>query len=216
MTKAGKILGIGRGLSRPARKNLRGDAMSSTGRSRRSFSAAMAADYLTRIRSIHHALGIPASYPAQRHLPVQREARRLVTAARAADDGKPVRLTPRAAAAWQRMQAAAAKEGMKLLPISGFRSVARQTTIIRKKLAAGQPLAAILQLVAAPGCSEHHTGRALDVGSPGHTGLDADFAKTREFRWLKRHAAKFGFRLSYPRQNPHDIAYEPWHWCWQA
>jgi len=174
----------------------------------------MAADYLTRIRSLHRALGIPADYPARRHLPVQREARQLVTAARAADDGRPVRLTPSAAAAWKRMRAAAAQAGLELLPISGFRSVARQAVIIRRKLAAGESLEAILQLVAAPGCSEHHTGRALDLGSPGHTGLEADFAKTREFRWLKRHASEFGFFLSYPRQNPHGIAFEPWHWCW--
>jgi D-alanyl-D-alanine carboxypeptidase len=172
----------------------------------------MAAHYLTQIRAIHRALGIPVDYAAQRHLPVQREARRLVTAARAADDGKPVRLTPRAAASWKRLQTAAARDGLELLPISGFRSVARQTALIRRKLAAGQSITSILQLVAAPGCSEHHTGRALDLGSPGHLGLDADFGQTREFRWLQRHAAKFGFSLSYPRNNPHGIAYEPWHW----
>ena len=174
----------------------------------------MAADYLTRIRSIHRALGIPAGYPAQRQMPVQREARRLVIAARAADDGQPVRLTPRASAAWKRMQSAAARDGVALLPLSGFRSVARQTAIIRQKLADGQALPAILQLVAAPGCSEHHTGRALDLGTLKHTGLDADFAKTPAFRWLKRRAGEFGFRLSYPRNNRHGIAYEPWHWFW--
>jgi D-alanyl-D-alanine carboxypeptidase len=173
----------------------------------------MSAGYLTRIRAIHRALGIPANYSAQRHLPVQREARRLVTAARAADDGKPVRLTPGASAAWQRMRAAAQVDGIELLPISGFRSVRRQTTIIRRKLAAGQPLDDILRLVAAPGCSEHHTGRALDLGSPGHAGLDADFARTAAYRWLQRHAGKFGFRLSYPRKNSHSIGFEPWHWC---
>ena len=21
--------------------------------------------------------------------------------------------------------------------------------------------------------------------------------------------------MSYPRDNPHGIVYEPWHWCWQ-
>jgi D-alanyl-D-alanine carboxypeptidase len=176
----------------------------------------MPADYLTRIRQLHRALGIPANYSAQRHLPVQREARRLVTAALAADDGQPVRLTPRASAAWKRLRAAAAHEGVELLPISGFRSVARQTAIIRRKLADGQSLAVILRVVAAPGCSEHHTGRALDLGAPGHTGLEADFAKTPEFRWLKRRAAEFGFRLSYPRKNPAGIVFEPWHWCWQG
>ncbi|MHB8392777.1 MAG: D-alanyl-D-alanine carboxypeptidase family protein, partial [Acidobacteriaceae bacterium] len=27
------------------------------------------------------------------------------------------------------------------------------------------------------------------------------------------HAGHFGFRLSYPRNNRHGIAYEPWHWA---
>jgi D-alanyl-D-alanine carboxypeptidase len=181
-----------------------------------SFSAAMPADYRTRLRSLHRALGIPADYGVRRRLPLQNEARRLVTVGRAADDGKPVRLAPRAAAAWRRMRAAAARDGVELLPLSGFRSVARQAAIIRQKLADGQAIAGILRLVAAPGCSEHHTGRALDLGSPANPRLDAHFARTREFRWLKRHAAAFGFCLSYPPGNLHGIAYEPWHWCWKS
>ena len=176
----------------------------------------MAADYLTRIRALHRALGIPASYSTQRRMPVQREARRLVRIGPAADDGKPVRLTPQAAKAWKRMRAAAASEGVEVLPLSGFRSVARQSAIIREKLAAGQSLAMILQLVAAPGCSEHHTGRALDIGTREHVGLDEDFATTASFRWLKRRGGDFGFRLSYPRNNRHGIAYEPWHWSWHG
>ena len=58
-------------------------------------------------------------------------------------------------------------------------------------------------------------GRALDLGSPAAVDLDEDFARTREYRWLTRHAARFGFRLSYPRGNPHGIGFEPWHWCWR-
>lgn len=159
-------------------------------------------------------LGIPADYARSRGMPVQRVARSLVSAGPAADDGKPVRLTPRAAAAWKRMRAAAAADGVSLLPLSGYRSVPRQTRIIRRKLRAGQTITDILRLVAAPGCSEHHTGRAIDIGSPDNQNLDEDFAKTAEFRWLKGHAARYGFRLSYPRNNRHGIGYEPWHWCW--
>lgn len=140
----------------------------------------------------------------------------MVSIGRAADDRKVLKLTPRAAAAWKRMQAAAASDGVTLLPLSAFRSVARQTAVIRRKLARGEKIADILRLIAAPGCSEHHTGRALDVGSPKEMRLIAAFARTREFRWLKRHAAKFGFHLSYPRGNQPGIAYEPWHWCWRA
>jgi D-alanyl-D-alanine carboxypeptidase len=190
--------------------------MSSTNGGAGSCSAAMPAGDQPRLRALHRALGIPASYRAHRHLPWQPEARRLVTVALAADDGQPVRLAPGAAAAWKRMHAAAARGGIKLLPLSGFRSVARQAEIIREKLAAGQSLNAILQLVAAPGCSEHHTGRAVDVGSAGAARLDESFARTAAFRWLKQHAGEFGFRLSYPLKNVHGIAYEPWHWCWRA
>ena len=160
-------------------------------------------------------LGIPADYARMRGMPVQRVARSLVSAGPAADDGKPVRLTPRAAAGWKRMRAAAAADGLDLLPLSGYRSVARQTRIIRKKLRSGQTITDILRLVAAPGCSEHHTGRAIDIGSPENQELDEDFAQTAEFRWLRKHAARFGFHLSYPRGNRHGIGYEPWHWCWR-
>ena len=166
-------------------------------------------------RRLWKQLGIPADYARTRHLPVQREARTLVLIGRAADDHKPVRLTPAAAAAWHRMVAAARTDGVALLPISGYRSVARQVRIIRRKLAAGKAIGDILRYVAAPGCSEHHTGRAIDIGSPEHCELDEDFAKTPESRWLKKHAARFGFHLSYPRNNPHGIGYEPWHWCWR-
>ena len=160
-------------------------------------------------------LGIPADYAAARGLMPQREAVRLVSIGRAPDDGKILRLTPRAAAAWKKMREAAAHDGIVLLPLSGFRSVARQITIIRMKLAAGQRIADILRLAAAPGFSEHHTGRALDIGSPEHCELDVHFARTAAFRWLRRHADGFGFQLSYPRDNRHGIGYEPWHWCWR-
>lgn len=161
-------------------------------------------------------LGIPDDYAARARRRIHPEARRLVSIGRAVDDGRRLRLAPRAAAAWRRMQAAAAADGIELLPLSAFRSVARQTLIIRRKLARGQPIATILHVSAVPGCSEHHTGRALDFGTTGHLVLETSFARTPAFRWLRRHADKFGFKLSYPFRNPHGISYEPWHWCWHA
>lgn len=160
-------------------------------------------------------LGIPADYAQARRLPAQREARNLVAVGRD-QRGRGIKLAPRAAAALSRMQAAAAQDGVALQPISGFRSVARQTKIIREKLAAGKNIRVILRFIAAPGCSEHHTGRALDIGAPGEMDMDERFARTAEFRWLQKHAGHFGFHLSYPRKNPHGIGYEPWHWCWRS
>lgn len=167
------------------------------------------------LRRLWTKLGIPADYARDRGMPLQRVARSLVPIGPAADDGQPLKLAPRAAAAWRRMRNAAANDGVRLLPLSGYRSIARQARVVRRKLAAGERIEAILRLVAAPGCSEHHTGRALDIGSPAHLDLDSDFARTAEFRWLRRHAASYGFSLSYPRGNRHGIGYEPWHWCWQ-
>lgn len=160
-------------------------------------------------------LGVPDDYARRARRRIQREATRLVFIGRARDDGKILRLAPRAAAAWVRMRDAAAADGVTLLPLSAFRSVARQTAIVRRKLARGQSIEEILRVSAIPGCSEHHTGRALDLGSPAHLQLAGSFARTREFRWLRRHAGRFNFFLSYPRRNPHGISYEPWHWCWR-
>ena len=169
-----------------------------------------------RLRVLHHAVGIPTDYGASRHLRLYREAKlsRLVLIGRAADDGQPVRLTPRAATAWHRMRDAAARDSITLLPLSGFRSVRRQAQNIRRKLAAGESIASILRFVAAPGYSEHHTGRALDIGSPDSLEIDARFGRTAAFRWLRRHAGQYGFQMTFPRGNRHGIGYEPWHWCW--
>jgi D-alanyl-D-alanine carboxypeptidase len=166
-------------------------------------------------RKLWARLGVPAVFARRAERRLQPEARSLVFIGRAQDDGRILKLTPAAARAWWTMQAAAARNDITLLPLSAFRSVARQTAIIRRKLAQGQMITAILRVSAVPGCSEHHTGLALDLGAPGHLKLEASFARTREFRWLKRHAETFGFHLSYPRGNRQGIAYEPWHWCWR-
>lgn len=165
-------------------------------------------------RRLWRQLQIPDVLAERAARRLQRPARRLVVVGRAPDDGKILRLAPGAARAWRQMQEAAAHEGIRLLPLSAHRSVARQAGIIRRKLAAGESIERILRVVAVPGCSEHHTGCALDLGSPQAMRLDAKFGRTREFRWLRRHARRYGFVLSYPRNNPQGIVYEPWHWCW--
>jgi len=74
----------------------------------------------------------------------------------------------------------------------------------------------ILRVSAAPGYSEHHSGRCVDFTAPGFPALEEEFERSAAFRWLQRNAMKYGFNLSYPRRNIHGIAYEPWHWCWHA
>ena len=160
-------------------------------------------------------LGIPSDYAAKRRLAPQVEATELVSVA-SGSDGRAIRLAPDAASAWKRMRDAASSEGIALLAISGFRSIERQTEIIQRKLLAGEKIEAILSTVAAPGYSEHHTGRAIDIGIPDEPPLTEGFALTPAFRWLKGHAGGFGFKLSYPKGNPQGFVYEPWHWCFHA
>jgi D-alanyl-D-alanine carboxypeptidase len=99
--------------------------------------------------------------------------------------------------------------------VSAYRSVAYQEGIVRGKLDRGHALEDILRVSAAPGYSEHHSGRALDLTTPGFTALEEEFECSRAFAWLTENAGAFGFRLSFPRDNDHGIAYEPWHWAWQ-
>jgi zinc D-Ala-D-Ala carboxypeptidase len=156
-------------------------------------------------------LGIPADYGAKRRLKPQAEATELVSVA-ASSDGRKIRLEPAAARDWKAMRDSASGEGIVLEALSGFRSIERQVEIIEGKLAAGHSIDDILKTVAAPGYSEHHTGRAIDIGVPGEPPLTEEFANTPAFRWLTGHAHDFGFKLSYPRNNLYGFAYEPWHW----
>lgn len=129
--------------------------------------------------------------------------------------GRQYRLIPSAAKAWREMKTAAAQDGVALILVSAHRSVARQIEIIREKLAAGRHIDEILTLVAPPGYSEHHTGRAVDIAIPEAPELEEEFELTDAFRWLVGNAGRFGFTLSYPRGNRDGYQYEPWHWCFQ-
>ncbi len=157
-------------------------------------------------------LGVdPWDYRARTDLPLLLEPRLLSPAGRDRY-GRPLWLTDACADAWLQMRHAAADDGIVLEAISGFRSYAYQHGIFRRKRARGLDLAEILAVNAAPGFSEHHSGRALDIGTPGEPPAEETFEKTAAFGWLSARAAGFGFRLSFPRDNPHRIVYEPWHW----
>ncbi len=154
----------------------------------------------------------PVAYAAR--MPFWAEAKELRSVGRD-QAGREARLAPAAAEAWERLRAAALREGVPLVLVSAYRGIGRQRELVRRKLEAGQSLAQILQVNAYPGFSEHHTGRAVDVAAPGGASLTEAFEGTAQFRWLREHAGEYGFVLSYPRGNGHGIAYEPWHWCWR-
>ncbi len=161
------------------------------------------------------ALGVPREHGRTRKLRRVREARSLQFIGLDTQN-RPQWLTPNAARAWTRMREAAEHDGIVLQIVSAFRSVEYQLGIIRRKLERGLTMDEILRVSAAPGFSEHHSGRAFDLTTPGFAALEEEFEKSDAFKWLQSNATKFNFHMSYPRDNPHGITYEPWHWNWHS
>jgi zinc D-Ala-D-Ala carboxypeptidase len=126
------------------------------------------------------------------------------------------KLAPKAAISWLEMKSVAENDGIILLIVSAFRGMAYQNQIIQRKLAAGQKLEQILRVSAAPGYSEHHTGRAIDITTHNCKQLTEEFEQTPAFDWLNRRANDFGFVMSYPRNNQLGVIYEPWHWTFRS
>ena len=164
-----------------------------------------------RIAAIGDALGITRALLAARGLRACEEADQLVLAERG-DDGREHVLVPAAAAAWRKLKIAASRDGIAIFIVSAFRSVERQAEIVRGKLERGATLDEVLAVCAPPGYSEHHTGRAVDLSTPGAPALDIAFDRTSAFAWLVERARDYGFFLSYPRGNLAGYQYEPWHW----
>ena len=114
------------------------------------------------------------------------------------------------------MREAAKADGISLIIISAFRSFDRQYKLVSDKLNQGETIQEVFAVMAPSGCSEHHTGRAVDVGTLGCEPLSEKFAGSTAFNWLTRNAATFDFRLSFPKDNQWGIDYEPWHWCYHG
>ena len=172
-------------------------------------------EYSLRVAALLKELAIPTALIAQRALEICCEPRELVIAETGAD-GREHLLIPVAEKAWRHLSSAATGDGVALHIVSAFRNLERQAEIIRRKLNLGLSLDQVLCVSAPPGYSEHHTGRAVDVGIAGSPPLEIEFENTGAFQWLSAHARQFGFTLSFPRGNPYGYAYEPWHWYFQG
>jgi len=159
-------------------------------------------------------LGIPTAFVTQRRRPLYHECDDLVSIG-VDVFGREQRLERQAASQWRAMVAGAGNDGVGLVAVSGFRSFDYQRKIIERKLAAGLTIEEIISVSALPGFSEHHTGRAIDIGTPGCPPVTEEFEQTPAFDWLTRRAQDFGFWMTYPRGNRFGVIYEPWHWVFR-
>lgn len=106
-------------------------------------------------------------------------------------DGKPVELAT--ANAYSVMQAAAARQGVYLSVVSGFRTMAEQQYLYNCYLTGSCNNG---NLAARPGYSNHQSGHALDLNT----------SAGGVYNWLAANAAAYGFSRTVPS--------EPWHWEW--
>ncbi len=126
-----------------------------------------------------------------------------------------IRLRTAAASQYEAMTQAAGQAGVRLVPLSGFRSQAEQEKIFFDlKAERAQDAQTRAEVSAPPGYSEHHTGYAIDVGDGNQVGthLNPEFAETSAYRWLEENAGRYSYELSFPPDNAQGVAFEPWHW----
>lgn len=129
-------------------------------------------------------------------------------------DGQ-ILLREAAAKKYLEMSSAARQAGVSLVPLSAFRSVNdQQSVFFDVKAQRGQGAPKRAEVSAPPGYSEHHTGYAIDIGDGNtpSTNLSPDFDKTAAYQWLEKNAPFYSFELSFPKNNPQGVSYEPWHW----
>lgn len=102
----------------------------------------------------------------------------------------------------------------RIVPVSGWRSRAEQQAIWDGSLAE-HGAAFTRQFVALPGCSEHQTGLAIDLGlaGPDIDFLCPDFPYAGVCQQFRALAPSYGFIERYPegKEAVTGIAHEPWH-----
>lgn len=138
-----------------------------------------------------------------------------------------VKLLGVAAIPLEAMCRAAAVDGIKIVAVSGFRSVGRQTRIWNRKFKKAvrrigdrqSSMCKVLEFSAPPGWSRHHWGCDVDLVAdtviddvrlePEDWHEDGECAAANE--WLEQHAADYGFIKPYDEFRGGFLA-EPWHW----
>ena len=101
-----------------------------------------------------------------------------------------------------------------IVPVSGWRSRAEQQAIWDDTLAR-EGAVFTRKYVALPGCSEHQTGLAIDLGqtAPHIDFIRPDFPDSGLCAQFRKAAPRFGFILRYPagKEPITGISHEPWH-----
>lgn len=112
--------------------------------------------------------------------------------------------------AFNKMKAAAKKEGISIWISSGFRSYNTQKRLY-DSYCERDGVAAAERYSARPGHSEHQSGLAIDVNLASTAAYETTYKAVGE--WLKAHCYEYGFVIRYPegKEGITGYKYEPWH-----
>lgn len=109
----------------------------------------------------------------------------------------------------QKMLDDAKKDGITIKVASAYRSFNEQSSLKSAyKVTYGS---GANTFSADQGYSEHQLGTTADFTTTTIGGNLVGFEKTDAYVWLQNNAYKYGFILSYPKDNSYYI-FEPWHW----
>jgi len=143
------------------------------------------------------------------------------------------KLRPEAAEAFDKMKAAAAKDGIAFQVVSSYRDYAHQNRIWERKykaftadgLSPQDAITKIIEYSTIPGTSRHHWGTDIDIvdaNQPANGDLlvpskfhgNGPFCKFKA--WMDEHANTYGFYLVYTQNgNRKGFNYEPWHYSYK-
>jgi len=103
----------------------------------------------------------------------------------------------------------AEEDGINLRVVSAFRSFDEQKSL--KGAYSTVYGSGANAFSADQGYSEHQLGTTLDFTTAETNGILTGFENTTAYAWLLKNAHKYGFVLSYPKDNAYYV-FEPWHW----
>lgn len=103
--------------------------------------------------------------------------------------------------------------GYIIVGVSGYRSYERQKEIYETSLSKNGRIHTE-KYIAKAGTSEHQTGLAIDITTEevGYE-LTEHFIETKEYLWITKYCANYGFIIRYPKGKEEITGYgfEPWH-----
>lgn len=122
----------------------------------------------------------------------------------------PLQIIPEVLPYLQKMLDQAKADGVTIYADSAYRSFNTQEAL-KGQYSIVYGAGTANQFSADQGYSEHQLGTTVDLITTGTGGELSGFDRTPAYTWVLANAYRYGFVLSYPKNNGYYI-FEPWHW----